>query len=447
MFFYDGKPIKRVGFLGVGKSNIGIYSYLRKHYRHLEFTVRAKSPVGAQHIFSDREFFGDNIFSELDEDILFLSPSARRDCAPLLSAKDRGVILSSDCELFFRNSESELFAITGSDGKSTTTYITSELLRLSGTPSLPFGNFGEAMTPHLDDVQSCLYVAELSSFQLMYEKPRSCAAAITNITENHLNWHKGFDEYINAKRNVLENAKHRVFNFDCAVSREFMHDYGAFAVYSKFLTEDELKKRVQAELYITLRNGAIFASGERLLDTRDILIPGEHNISNYMCATALCYGRLEKGAITFFARGFGGLSHRREFVGCYEGVDYYNSSIDSSPQRCIATLRTFQKKVILIIGGRPKGLDFTPLSSHLKEKTKLVIITGESAPEIETICKENAINHKRIDGFEEAVSYAKGAAQDGDTVLLSPAATSYDCFKNFEERGRFFKELIKPKGK
>lgn len=447
MFYYDEKPIKKVGFLGVGKSNFGIYSYLSHRFPDISYTVRGKFSPDAKAIPAQRYFFGDEAFSELDEDILFLSPSARRDTPELLSAKERGVVLSSDCELFFKLSQGEVLAVTGSDGKSTTTYITSELLKRSGYSSLPFGNFGEAMTPHLDDGAGCLYVAELSSFQLMYEMPKTRAAVITNITENHLNWHKDFDEYIAAKRNVLENTEKRIFNFDCEISRKIMRDYRAYAVYSRFLSKAELERLVRAELYITLSNGIICASGDPLLDTKDILIRGEHNISNYMCSIALCYERLDKKAITPFAREFGGLPHRRELVGRFGGVDYYNSSIDSSPQRCISTLKTFNKNVILIIGGRTKGLDFSPILPYLKKKTKLVIATGESAFLLETLCLAHEVNAKRIDDFEAAVLYAKNAAQSGDTVLLSPAATSYDCFKNFEERGRFFKELIKPKGK
>ena len=447
MFYYDGKPIKRVGFLGVGKSNLGIYSYLLRRFPDISYTVRGKSSADSKRIPAQRYFFGDEAFSELDEDILFLSPSARRDAPELISAKERGVILSSDCELFFKCSQSEIFAVTGSDGKSTTAYITSELLKRSGYSSLPFGNFGEAMTPHLDDGADILYVAELSSFQLMYETPKTRAAAITNITENHLNWHKGFDEYISAKRNVLENTKRRIFNFDCEISRKIMRDFQPYAVYSRFLSQAELEKKVEAELYLTLSDGIVCVSGEKLLDTQDVLIPGEHNISNYMCAIALCCDKLDRKALAPFAREFGGLAHRREFVGRFEGVDYYNSSIDSSPQRCISTLKTFDKNVILIVGGRTKGLDFSPILPYLKEKTKLVIATGESAFLLEELCFSHEVNTKRIDDFEAAVLYAKKTAQAGDTVLLSPAATSYDCFKNFEERGRFFKELIKPKGK
>ncbi len=447
MFYYNGKAIKRVGFVGVGKSNIGIWQYLSRHNTDLEVTVRAETAGGTLAIPAKRYLFGDVALSEIDEDILFLSPSARRDGPELSKAIGRGVILSSDSEFFFRNSEAEVYGITGSDGKSTTTYLTRELLSESGRRSVAFGNFGEAMTPHIDDTESTLYVAELSSFQLTYDKPKTVAAAITNITKNHLNWHSDFNEYINAKRNVLENTSRRIFNYDCEVSRGFIGDYRPYAVYSRFLGEEELKKRTFAELYLSLSDGAIFASGERLLDMRDILVPGDYNVSNFMCAIALTYDKLSLPALSRLAKGFGGLPNRRELAGCFSGVRYYNSSIDSSPKRCIATLGSFDKRVILILGGRSKGLDFSELVPHLKRKTKLVILTGETAEELQALCKKEYVNHVRIDGFEEAVLYAVGYAREGDTVLLSPAATSYDRFKNFEERGRFFKELIKPKGK
>ncbi len=446
MFYYGEKPIKRVGFLGVGTSNIGVYRYLTSHYPNLDITLRASTPSESDGIIADRCFFGEDMLRDIDEDILFLSPSARRDTPALLHPKNRDVIYSSDCELFFQNTKSRVVGITGSDGKSTTTYITSKLLSESGTYSIPFGNFGEAMTPHLDDTLPTLYIAELSSFQLSYKRPHTAAAAITNITKNHLNWHKDFDEYIQAKRNILENTERRIFNFDCEISRRLLSDYAPFAVYSTALSENELRRLVSAELYVTLSGGKIYASGEELLDTADIFVPGKYNVSNYMCAISLSYGDLSKSALKAFAREFGGLPHRREYVGNFSGVDYYNSSIDSSPKRCIATLSSFSTPVILILGGRKKGLEFDELIPHVKKHARLTVLTGESAPEIEELCKKENINYVRIDGFCEAVLYAIGASGVGDTVLLSPAATSYDTFKNFEERGRFFKELVKSKG-
>lgn len=448
-FYYKGRIIKSIGLFGIGRSNLAVYRYLTGKYPNLSVTVRASFESDINGIKAKRIFFGEECFLDIREDILFLSPSARRDAPPLIEAEKRGVILSSDTEFFFSLSESDIFAVTGSDGKSTTTHLASLLLSDTYKSAIPSANSGEPMSPHLDDGNNTAFVAELSSFQLMYQLPPSKRALITNISENHLNWHKSFREYILAKSNILPNAGERILNYDCEISRELLESYTLFGVYSKSLPYKELKKQKKAEIYLTLESGKIQLNGNALLDISDIKLHGIHNVENYMAAIALCHGYFKMDSLYEIARSFGGLEHRREFVIAKNGVDYYNSSIDSSPKRCISTLNTFQKNVVLILGGRTKGLDFSELVPLAVRKSKKIILTGESIEEMENAFLKSAAYSNseaklfKVKDFYSAIDLSQTIAEPGDTVLLSPAATSYDAFRNFEERGRAFKDYIR----
>jgi len=448
MFTYKGKTVKIIGLLGYGKSNKGIYEYLTKHNSEVRFILRADAPTDTGGAKFERVLFGDIAYKRINEDVLFLSPSARREKPEILFAERRGVMLSSDAEFFLSRTKSDVYAVSGSDGKSTTTNLTAMMLSDSYPTAIPCGNIGEAMTPHLDDPPRHAYVAELSSFQLMYMKPYCRRALITNITKNHLNWHSSFEEYINAKRNIFENAGERIINFDCEISRGFAKDYRIFAVFSKKSSEEELRCKIKADLYVTERDGFIFADGERMLSTKEIRVVGEHNVLNFMSAIAMSYGLCGKERILETARSFKGLAHRREFIGEHDGVRYYNSSIDSSPKRTVATLRSFDGRVIVILGGKSKGLDFAELVPTLLEKAKAIVIMGECAEEIvRTLSKSSVfgadIPYSVHTSLSEAVGHAALIANPGDTVLLSPSATSYDEFKNFEERGDAFRRIIK----
>jgi len=447
MFYFNGKKIERVGFLGLGKSNLGVYSYLSLHHA-FDVTVRSREPVDTSVFGKCRIHFGGDMLKNIDEDILFLSPSARREVPEILSAKERGVILSSDAELFFASTAADIYSVTGSDGKSTTAYLTARMLEASYAAALPCGNIGEAMAPHLDDPAGAAYVAELSSFQLNYFKPHSKRSIITNISENHLNWHSSFSEYISAKSNVLDFTDERVCNYDSEIVRELVREYPLFAAFSTTLSENALKSQITAEIYITLSDGKIIANGKQILDTAKIKVGGSHNIKNFMAAIAMSYGRCTASDISSIAESFGGLRHRCELVAVIDGVRYYDSSIDSSPKRCAATLGMMKERVIIILGGQAKGLDFRELIPALREKAKAIILTGDTADELYKVISESDIRElnipvTRIYDFYEAVRFSVKAARPGDTVLLSPAATSYDRFSNFEERGDAFAKEIK----
>ena len=449
MFFFGGRFIKTVGFLGLGKSNIGVLEYLNRHYSNLNFILRCENAYKKTNFVFRKTFLGQNALDCIDEDILFLSPSVRRDRPELILAERRGVILTSDAEFFFSFTNADVYAVTGSDGKSTTTYLSSCMLADEYRRVIASGNIGEAMTPHLDDPCGTAHVTELSSFQLSYMKPRVKRAVITNITENHLNWHKSFDEYISAKRNLFYNADERIINFDCKTTRMAVGDFNIFAVFSKNQSERALRGEIRAEHYVSLSNGFITVSGEPILDIKKIKVPGEHNILNFMAAIAMSLGISKKDGITKLAEEFGGLRHRCELIHESDGVKFYDSSIDSSPKRCAATLECFSQRVILILGGRSKGLDFRELLPTLSKKTKYILLTGECRGEIKRLLEsdknfgDGKIPFYETEDFENAIRHANKIARSGDSVLLSPAATSYDLFSSFEERGDIFRKIIK----
>ncbi len=443
-FIYRGKAIENVGLLGLGKSNISVMEYISKSFPNVSFTVRAEQPAELSGFNIARSLFGKAALSDISEDMLFLSPSARRDKAEISEASSRGVLISSDAELFFEKNESDVYGITGSDGKSTTTALAAMMLSNEDCETIPIGNIGVPFSSRLGIDGRFSYAAELSSFQLMYMKPKTRRCVITNITENHLNWHTSFDEYIGAKRNILENSSERIINYDSDITRELGRDFPLFAVFSARLGEAELRKQIKAELYVTRSENFIMASGEPIIDIRDIKVCGEHNILNFMSAAALSFGICDVKRYTEIAKGFSGLAHRCESLGVYRGVRYYDSSIDSSPIRTSATLAAVKEKVIIILGGRSKGLDFKALIPSLNKKAKHIVLTGECSDEIERLLIDADISNYTVKKpFASAVKYAAYIASAGDAVLLSPAATSYDEFSSFEERGNEFKRIIK----
>lgn len=446
---YSQKRLIRIGLFGLGKSNLGVLDYLKKHYPRIEVTLRSEKRIENIPFSPSKIYFEADAAKEIDEDVLFLSPSVRRQRQEFSGALARGIIISSDAELFFARNKNDVYAVTGSDGKSTTTYLCSRLLGKEYTAAIPCGNYGEALSPHIDDEKGTAYVCELSSFQLMNLAPESERCLITNITPNHLNWHTSYEEYIGAKRRLLEKAKQRIINFDCDISRKFAEDYDIFAVYSTKSSEEYMRSKIRAKLYVSLSDGIITTEGESLLDTRKIRVAGEHNISNFMGAITLSYEKCKTDDISALAEEFCGLAHRCELVGEYSGIKFINSSIDSSPKRTVATLGMLKERVILILGGRSKGLDYGELLPALKKCAKAIVLTGENRDMLSELLKsdedfeKNNIPIMLTKNLYEATLAAKKAAKCGDTVLLSPASVSYDEFTGFEERGNTFKKYVK----
>ncbi len=360
-------------------------------------------------------------------------------------------------ELFIELCPCRIFAITGSDGKTTTTTLTYTFLSReleknnSHAKVLVGGNIGKPLLPEIDSIgEDDFAVVELSSFQLQSMKRSPFAAAVTNVTPNHLNWHTDMEEYTLAKENIFlhEGNERLVLNFGCEATRAMASLTDSDITYFSAKTEPTLEN---ASAAIFERDGVIVrktASGEEtLLSTSDIKLPGRHNIENYMTAIALTYGFVSRETIIETARTFGGVEHRCELIRELDGVKYYNSSIDSSPTRTEAALRAFTQRVIVICGGYDKNIPYEPLAKPLIDCAKAVVLTGATAPKIKAalLGSDEYSGEPPIyesDSFEEAASIARSIAKRGDIVILSPASASFDRFKNFEERGNYFKQLV-----
>lgn len=426
----------RVGFFGLGISNRSLISNLP--LEKCEITLRSDTDIACGDIPSGivpkRIFCGKDCCKEINEDIIFFSPSVRRDRPDLISAEANGVIFSSDAELFFEENNKKLLLVSGSDGKSTTAALIHHLLSKAGYKSRLIGNIGEPLTEHLY-CEADYFVIELSSFMLSYLKPASEAACITNITQNHLDWHKDFEEYKRVKLSIFNNAKRAV------ISDRYEYNGRAFAVISGDSDFYELSKKRNAELYFTLEKGYICKNSRKIIGIDEINRKEKHNIKNLMMAMAMTEGLVDVSDVISVAKGFSGLSHRCEAVLSEGGVEYIDSSIDSTPARTVQTLESLGRQAVLILGGRSKGVDYKELVPALRKYVKLAIITGENSKEIFNAIKNDVNAEIRAD-FEEAILLGKRYAKDVGLLLLSPASTSFDRFKNYAHRGDKFREIL-----
>ena len=435
----------RLGFFGLGRSNLSLIRMLPEGSR---ITLRsdgrvdlAKLPDG---ICADRIYEGAESLSDIAEDALILSPSVRRGRAELVSCAERGVRLTSDPELFFESANAPTLCVSGSSGKSTVATICSLLI---GEGAVLCGNVGEPMVESLSE-SATVYVCELSSFMLAEHRARVQRSAITNITPNHLDWHSSFEEYRRAKLSLLSLSDEIVISADDPILSDFVgRGRRVFGVYSTSLSLPELLKRHKARVYMTLEDGYLCRNGEKILNTGRLIRSEEHNIANMMCAALLADGRYKPERLSSVLCGFSGLAHRCETVACSGGVKYIDSSIDTTPERCATTLLAIssgaspEPSVLLLLGGRGKGLSYEPLKGTLSD-VRHIFAFGEEGKRI----NEELSSITPCTVFErmsDALYAAQRSAVRGDKVLLSPAATSFDEFSSFEERGRCFSELAR----
>lgn len=389
---------------------------------------------------------GETYLQDLEPGVIFRTPGMRPDLPELLDAVERGAILTSEMEVFFEVCPCPIIAVTGSDGKTTTTTIVAELLRASGKTVHLGGNIGHPLLAEAGDMSpDDIAVLELSSFQLMTMKRSPNVAVVTNISPNHLDVHKDYQEYIDAKENIFTHQSVRdiaVFNADNEVTaEEASRAAGRVRMFSR---QKELEDGVflRGEAIIVRRGG----QERQVMTVSDIKLPGVHNIENYLAAIAAVDGMVPDETVREFARNFGGVEHRIELIRTRNGVRWYNDSIASSPNRTIAGLRAFPEKVILIAGGKDKGISYDELGPVLNEHVKLLILCGATAGVIRRSTEE-ADNYAGleivdVEDYHEAVALADSRSAEGDVVILSPASTSFDRFVNFMERGRVFKEIV-----
>ena len=432
--------------IGIGISNRPLIRYLCSLGTHVTACdKRPEGQLGADVIQELQDLgvrlkLGPDYLKNIEQPLIFKTPGLRFDVPELQEARRKGAKVTSEMEVFFDVCPSKIIAVTGSDGKTTTTTLIYKMLCEAGYKVWLGGNIGNPLLSQTRDMRPEDYVVlELSSFQLHTLQKSPSIAVITNISPNHLDVHKSYEEYIEAKKNIMLYQKPEdvlVVNADNAVTRQIGGEAKGRVLYFSAGSEAD----------VCLKDGMIYRGGQPVLAVRDIKVPGRHNVENYMAAIAAVGEMAGKDAIFNVATTFGGVEHRIELVRELDGVRYYNSSIDSSPNRTINTLKVFPNKVILIAGGKDKGIPYDDIGPAIAEHVKVLLLIGATADRIEEAYRkadaEGAVECIRCTSYEEVVQTARRKAAPGDVVLLSPASTSFDMFNNFEERGNLFKKLV-----
>ena len=436
---------KKIAVLGLGVSNRPLVRLL------LEFgcTVTGCDRTGREKL--DAEVLeleeagcalrvGEGYLDGLEADVVFRTPGMHPGNPALETLRAKGSQVTSEMEVFFAVCPCRILAVTGSDGKTTTTTLISEMLKAEGKTVWLGGNIGTPLLPLVRQMQpSDFAVVELSSFQLMDMTHSPSVAVVTNLAPNHLDVHKDMEEYVEAKKNIFrfQTAGDKlVLNADNAITDAFTGNGSTWRFSRK------------GSAHVCLQGDTICRGGEAVLDIRDILLPGVHNIENYMAAIAAVEGIVSDDTVRRVAKTFGGVEHRIELVRIKDGVRFYNDSIASSPSRTIAGLRSFDEKVILIAGGYDKHIPYDVLGPEICAHVKKLFLGGATGPQIRAAVEDS---EGYVPGcpeivdcgdFESAVRGAAAAAEAGDVVLMSPASAAFDQFKNFMVRGNFFKKLV-----
>ena len=451
--FFASVKGKTVAFCGIGGSNLPLTRMFadkgaivtardRRSAEALGETAVLLSNLGVKLVL------GDAYLSDLTEDIIFRTPGMKYGLPELTAARAHGAVVTSEMEVFFDLCPCKIYAVTGSDGKTTTTSIIAELLRAAGKTVHLGGNIGHPLLPDIETIApDDVAVVELSSFQLISMRKSPDVAVVTNLSPNHLDVHGSMEEYIDAKKNILAHQgafSRTVLNADNAITLGFADSVRGERMFFSRLGPCAYGVFLRADGWIVHA-----PSGTEILRAEEIKIPGLHNIENYLAAIAAVWGTVSPEIIRSVARTFGGVPHRAELVRVLDGVSYYNDSIGTSPTRTIrGTLSLYPEKIILIAGGYDKKIPFDPLGPAVVEHVKLLILMGATAPKIEAAVKaaagyrdgNPAILHAA--SMEEAVSLAHQHAQTDDVVSLSPACASFDLYPNFEARGNHFKQLV-----
>ncbi len=450
--YIDSIKNKRIGVVGIGVSNTPLIEKLLEH----GCDVTACDKRSAEALGDEYErlsnmgakfCLGEGYLDSLSFDIIFRTPGLMPFDEHLAAAQDRGAELTSEMELFFKLCPCRIIAVTGSDGKTTTTTIISELLKAQGYTVHLGGNIGKPLLCDTDDMSDADFaVLELSSFQLHSMACKPNVAVITNISPNHLDKHKDYQDYIDAKSSIFisqEECDKLILNHENEYSSYYAKNTKSSICY--------FSRVFKPENGVYSENGVIYrvkdSISSMLMDADDIKLPGTHNLENYMAAFAATEGLVDDSICVKVAKCFSGVEHRLERVREVNGVVYINDSIGTSPSRTAAGLHALKTKPILIAGGYDKHIPFDSLGDEICLNVKKLYLTGDTADKIAEAVK--ASEHYTedfpiviIDDFKEAVLAASDAAETGDIVLLSPACAAFDKFKNFMERGKYFKKIV-----
>ncbi len=452
--FFEQIKGKKIAMCGIGISNTPlILNFLNMGAKVYACDRRTRELIGdtANEIEkAGAELrLGENYLDNLEVDIIFRTPGMNWNLPELDEARKKGIAVTSEMEVFFDLCPATIFAVTGSDGKTTTTTLIAKMLEADGKNVFVGGNIGKPLLPEIENItKDDFVVVELSSFQLISMRKSPDVAVVTNVAPNHLDVHRDMDEYVEAKKNIImhQNAFSRtVLNRDNEITESFRKDVRGQSL--GFSMERQLNNGAW------VNDDGVLCMSYRgmdlpIINKKEIAIIGEHNVANYLTAIAAVWGYVGVDSIKKVAREFGGVEHRIEFVREVEGVKYYNDSIASSPTRTIAGLKAFNQKVYLIAGGYDKHIPFEPMVPYVLEKVEKLYLCGDTADKIEQAIRSNPDYNNanpeiiRVKNIDEAVELAHKTAKAGDIVTLSPACASFDSFPNFAARGNYFKELV-----
>lgn len=453
--FFNDLKTKKVAFIGTGvshndlirlflKKGISVTILDRKTKDKFEDIYNEFKSLGADFILGNEYLDSLNKF-----DVVFRTPGMYFNNPALTKAREDGVVVTSEMEVFFDLCPCKIYAVTGSDGKTTTTTLISEMLSESGFTVYKGGNIGKALLPVIENIkENDRAVVELSSFQLISMRESPDVAVITNIAPNHLDVHGTMEEYIESKVNIIAHQtafSRTVLNLDNEITNGLSSKVrGKLVKFSRHSVPERGAYLNENNVLCYKENGEV----TEVVKAEDIRIPGMHNVENYLTAISAVWGEVKPETIVKVAKNFGGVEHRIEFVRELDGVKWYNDSIATSPTRVLAGLNSFNQKLIVIAGGYDKKIPFEPMAETVNEKVKALILMGLTAPKIEKAITEAAnynpenIKIYHADSMENAVEIAKEISTNGDIVTLSPACASFDLYPNFEVRGNHYKRLV-----
>jgi len=439
---YDLKN-KKVSILGAGRSGMGAAKEVMKSGGIPFISDHGKIEEKTLKVLNDKKIsFESGGHSEraLDADLMILSPGVKADSEIVQKAKSKGVTVWPEIELAYRICRGKIIGVTGSNGKTTTTTLIGEILKNSGLSTFVCGNIGNPFIGVAGEIPPDGYaVVELSSFQLeTIEAFTPHIAMILNITPDHLDRHGSLDNYAGTKLRIFENQNNSDFsiiNFDDEYLRKRCNNLKSRTTWISVQSSE-------AQIYADPK-GVLFVDGSELMQTKEIKLRGIHNLYNVCAAVAAAVAiGIDKKTIIDTLKTFAGVEHRLEFVRLIGGVSFINDSKGTNVDSVYWALRAVSAPVILIAGGRDKAGDFSRLNDLVESKVKKVILIGEAAPKIHAAWDRLA-DCVDAPGMREAVSMAYQSADVGDTVLLSPACASFDMYKNYEERGKDFKDAVR----
>ena len=446
---------RKIAIIGLGVSNIPLIDYLyNKKARVTVFDDRniEEIPKEIMDKITNYNFefsFGPNSLEKLKGfDMILRSPSCLPTKPELVKEAGRGAIATSEIELLMKMCPGKIIGVTGSDGKTTTTSMIYAILKEAGLNAYLGGNIGVPLFTKLEEMKpQDIIVLELSSFQLMGMELSPDISVITNITPNHLNIHKDYEEYIDSKKNIYRFQDENgivVLNYDNEITRKCANEVKGKVIFfsstekleNGFIVDENVIKKCEDKVRT------------HILDTKDLILRGKHNYQNVCTALAATNSLVDINIAIKAVKNFKPVEHRIEFIREIDNVKWYNDSSSSSPTRTLSGLNAFDEDIILIAGGYDKNLDYTPLAKTIVEKVKTLILIGQTAGKIfDAVKKELENQNKKLDIYmcdtlENTIEVAKKSAKPGQVVLFSPASASFDMFKNFADRGNKFKNLV-----